>query len=123
MRFTICARAVCRRVVPRWSTSIYCSKTCKRSAEEDRQRTRRRAKPCHYCGGTGGTDDHIVAKSLGGPDSDDNLVSSCARCNQRKGVAKPTCKCRRCRRAVERYWPAAAKILRTREVDTVKRSG
>jgi 5-methylcytosine-specific restriction endonuclease McrA len=41
---------------------------------------------CQYCGNQKHlTVDHVVPRSKGGPDSWDNLVTSCAPCNLRKG--------------------------------------
>jgi len=45
---------------------------------------------CQYCGSTRHlTIDHIVPRSRGGLDSWDNVVTSCAPCNVRKGSALP----------------------------------
>lgn len=41
---------------------------------------------CQYCGTPGANHcDHIIARVDGGDDSMENLVASCARCNQMKG--------------------------------------
>ncbi len=41
---------------------------------------------CQYCGSTRHlTVDHVVPRSRGGADTWDNLVTSCAPCNRRKG--------------------------------------
>jgi 5-methylcytosine-specific restriction endonuclease McrA len=41
---------------------------------------------CQYCGSRGNlTVDHVVPRSKGGPSSWDNIVTSCAPCNRRKG--------------------------------------
>jgi len=41
---------------------------------------------CHYCGsGRHLTVDHVVPRSKGGTDTWDNLVTSCAPCNRKKG--------------------------------------
>ena len=40
---------------------------------------------CQYCGQEADTVDHVIPRRLGGLDSDDNLVSACARCNYSKG--------------------------------------
>jgi 5-methylcytosine-specific restriction endonuclease McrA len=41
---------------------------------------------CQYCGSTRHlTVDHVVPRSKGGPDTWDNLVTSCAPCNRKKG--------------------------------------
>lgn len=41
--------------------------------------------PCHYCGGKGGTIDHIRPKSQGGHASKDNCVPACRECNTFRG--------------------------------------
>ena len=48
-------------------------------------------KQCQYCGTTKGamTVDHIIPKTLGGRDSWENLVCSCAKCNNIKGDKSP----------------------------------
>jgi 5-methylcytosine-specific restriction endonuclease McrA len=40
--------------------------------------------PCSYCGGPGGTIDHIVPRCQGGENFYENMTSACARCNGRK---------------------------------------
>ena len=46
---------------------------------------------CQYCGSTRHlTIDHIVPRSRGGPTSWDNVVTSCAPCNVRKGACLPS---------------------------------
>lgn len=40
--------------------------------------------PCYFCGGKADTIDHLVAKSKGGTNGRDNLVSACALCNTMK---------------------------------------
>ncbi|MDZ4833287.1 MAG: HNH endonuclease [Candidatus Melainabacteria bacterium] len=42
---------------------------------------------CQYCGGKGMelTLDHVIPRSKGGPDSWENLVTACHKCNGRKG--------------------------------------
>ncbi len=40
---------------------------------------------CVYCGQEATTVDHVIPRRLGGNDSDDNLVPSCAKCNYSKG--------------------------------------
>lgn len=46
--------------------------------------------PCSYCGGPGGTVDHIVPKAHGGPKWDtQNWTGACARCNTRKDKGYP----------------------------------
>src|SRR4030081_941558 len=45
---------------------------------------------CQYCGTSGRlTVDHVVPRSKGGGSSWDNIVTSCAPCNLRKGDALP----------------------------------
>jgi len=45
---------------------------------------------CQYCGSRGNlTVDHVVPRSKGGLSSWDNIVTSCAPCNRRKGDALP----------------------------------
>ncbi len=39
--------------------------------------------PCAYCGGEGGTVDHVVPQAQGGEDRD-NIVGSCQPCNNAK---------------------------------------
>jgi 5-methylcytosine-specific restriction endonuclease McrA len=43
-----------------------------------------RADPCTYCGGPGGTLDHVTPVSAGGTNVADNLVGACQPCNSRK---------------------------------------
>ena len=45
---------------------------------------------CQYCGTTSHlTVDHVIPRSRGGPSSWDNIVTSCAPCNRRKGARTP----------------------------------
>lgn len=44
---------------------------------------------CAYCGRKGDTVDHIIPKSKGGDESDDNLVACCKRCNMEKNNRTP----------------------------------
>ncbi|MFA4966370.1 MAG: HNH endonuclease [Thermoleophilia bacterium] len=45
---------------------------------------------CQYCGSERHlTVDHVVPRSKGGPDTWDNLVTSCAPCNRKKGDRLP----------------------------------
>ncbi|MCA9304879.1 MAG: HNH endonuclease [Phycisphaerales bacterium] len=48
---------------------------------------------CQYCGGHFPTNelsiDHVVPRTQGGPDTWENLVCSCVRCNSRKGGRTP----------------------------------
>jgi 5-methylcytosine-specific restriction endonuclease McrA len=41
---------------------------------------------CSYCGGPGGTLDHIVPVSAGGANHSSNLTASCRRCNDSKFI-------------------------------------
>ncbi len=42
---------------------------------------------CAYCGSSEDLSvDHILPKSLGGGDEEENLVTSCSRCNSMKGA-------------------------------------
>ena len=46
---------------------------------------------CQYCGSTRHlTIDHVVPRSRGGPNSWENVVTSCAPCNVRKGACLPS---------------------------------
>jgi 5-methylcytosine-specific restriction endonuclease McrA len=45
-----------------------------------------RADPCSYCGGPGGTIDHIIPAARGGLSTSDNLTGSCEACNLAKGA-------------------------------------
>jgi 5-methylcytosine-specific restriction endonuclease McrA len=40
---------------------------------------------CQYCGQEADTVDHVIPRRLNGLDTDDNLVSSCRKCNLSKG--------------------------------------
>lgn len=45
---------------------------------------------CAYCGKTGLLQwEHIIPKSRGGPDTIDNMVLSCAKCNHEKAARNP----------------------------------
>jgi 5-methylcytosine-specific restriction endonuclease McrA len=44
-----------------------------------------RADPCSFCGGAGGSIDHITARAVGGTNHGDNLCGSCKSCNELKG--------------------------------------
>ncbi len=48
-------------------------------------------KTCQYCGTSKGsmTVDHIIPKTVGGKDCWENLVCSCAKCNNKKGNMMP----------------------------------
>lgn len=64
---------------------------------------------CHYC--DRGlwkfqvTRDHIVPKYHGGPDSRENYVESCERCNRLKAHFRTLCECDRCRTAWDLFGP------------------
>jgi 5-methylcytosine-specific restriction endonuclease McrA len=46
---------------------------------------------CQYCGaGAHLTVDHVIPRSRGGPSTWENIVTSCAPCNRRKGSGMPT---------------------------------
>ena len=40
---------------------------------------------CMYCAGTAESMDHLIPRLRGGPDSADNLIPACRRCNSSKG--------------------------------------
>jgi 5-methylcytosine-specific restriction endonuclease McrA len=40
---------------------------------------------CQYCGQEADTVDHVIPRRLNGLDTEDNLVSSCRKCNLSKG--------------------------------------
>lgn len=44
-----------------------------------------RTLPCHYCGKSGGTIDHKIPLSKGGPNRRSNCVPACFTCNNLKG--------------------------------------
>ena len=49
------------------------------------------ASRCAYCGATSDLqDEHIIPISRGGPDSMDNIVRACRKCNQQKGGKTPS---------------------------------
>jgi 5-methylcytosine-specific restriction endonuclease McrA len=43
-----------------------------------------RRDPCSYCGGPGGSVDHVVPSVHGGPNVWDNFTGVCSSCNQSK---------------------------------------
>jgi 5-methylcytosine-specific restriction endonuclease McrA len=43
-----------------------------------------RSDPCSYCGGAGGTVDHVVPRAAGGTNGWENLTSACQPCNSEK---------------------------------------
>ena len=45
-----------------------------------------RRDPCSFCGGPGGTIDHVVARANGGPDVWSNLTGACTSCNASKAT-------------------------------------
>jgi len=44
---------------------------------------------CAYCGRKSDTVDHVIPKTRGGDESDENLVACCKRCNQKKNNRTP----------------------------------
>jgi len=48
-----------------------------------------RDRACAYCGGKATTVDHVLPRSRGGGSTWTNLVSACAKCNERKGNRTP----------------------------------
>lgn len=50
---------------------------------------RRDAHRCAYCRRSAATIDHVLPRSRGGPDSWENLVACCVRCNNAKGDRTP----------------------------------
>ena len=44
---------------------------------------------CVYCGEPASQKDHVIPRSRGGGNTQDNLVPACARCNQAKGDRTP----------------------------------
>ncbi|PIE26637.1 MAG: HNH endonuclease [Micrococcales bacterium] len=50
---------------------------------------RRDAHRCAYCGKQANTVDHVLPRSRGGPDSWENLVACCLKCNNAKGNRTP----------------------------------
>lgn len=50
------------------------------------------------------TKDHVVPRSVGGRTIPENIVSSCGRCNVRKGDKFPSCRCKFCVGAVKVYY-------------------
>ena len=47
-----------------------------------------RRMPCHYCGGPGGTVDHVIPRIHGGRSVYENCVPACERCNVMRGAFK-----------------------------------
>ncbi len=58
---------------------------------------------CHYCFAAARSWDHIVPVSLGGSNYPSNLQPACEECNKAKAGSLPTCRCRRCQRALS-WW-------------------
>lgn len=78
-----------------------------RSAIVKRIRARDGGKICHWCGASPRQSlDHIVARSMGGPDDDLNLVLSCVDCNSRRGNTPHPEHCAFCRTAFATFLPA-----------------
>jgi len=52
---------------------------------------RRDGHRCQYCGSTKApiTVDHVLPKSQGGPDTWENMIAACVKCNNRKGDRTP----------------------------------
>ena len=50
-------------------------------------RKRLKGLPCHWCGTTSDTVDHLREVSRGGTNQPGNLVPACAACNSRRGQA------------------------------------
>jgi len=72
---------------------------------------------CQYCGKKPSLRelniDHVLPRSRGGPDSWENLVTSCMPCNLRKGWRTPDeANMRLLRRPFQPKWSIAAQILR-----------
>ncbi len=60
---------------------------------------------CHYCkeftdrrprSPRQATKEHVLPRSMGGPDSIDNFVLACAECNNKRGTALFYCRCETC---------------------------
>lgn len=45
-----------------------------------------RLDPCAYCGGPGGTIDHIEPRALGGANWIENMTGACRKCNSSRGI-------------------------------------
>ena len=52
-------------------------------------RHRLRTEPCSYCGGDGGTLDHIVPSSRRGQTHWSNITAACCSCNMHRGIMSP----------------------------------
>ena len=98
--------------IARRANARYCGESCRKRAEYRRWSTkpevqaRKRARaaqrrkrlredayyrhlsldPCAYCGGPGGTVDHVVPLYHGGEDTWENMAGACHDCNTRKGT-------------------------------------
>ncbi len=69
---------------PRFNDVIFTQHRSGRKRRGSGLHTKRlRKDPCAYCGGPGGTVDHVVPKSSGG-DGNNNLTGACYQCNGRK---------------------------------------
>lgn len=52
-----------------------------RGSKSTRWAREMRRAPCHYCGGYGGTIDHVIPRSKGGRLTKENCVPACSPCN------------------------------------------
>lgn len=68
-------------------------------------------RPCHYCGGTAGTKDHVVPRVLLDRTQrflgqiTNNSVPACSACNQAKGAKRVVDCCAFCHTRWEMYGP------------------
>lgn len=86
------AQARRRRVSKRSETHRYVNEVLRRD-------------PCAYCGGEGGSVDHVVPVMLGGVNDESNLTGCCERCNTEK--SSRTLLMFLARRALARHVPMA----------------
>lgn len=78
------------------------------SSSQQRRFLRSRGTVCHYCDRQTDTNDpnryptkdHIVPKAFGGPNSMDNYVLACRKCNNDRGTSLFYCDCRDCREKI-----------------------
>ncbi len=54
-----------------------------------RWKIKMQGKSCYWCGGLGGTIDHLIPTCKGGKNRKDNCVPACRRCNGLKGDMLP----------------------------------